>query len=355
MSEPGATAQTGAQTHTQAAAEPGRGTVSILTDLHVPQIDWWAKRLQVLPPPKGHGLRPFFSSAWAMIKAGLGKDVIISANVRNSLAMGFVKRLFGLKRPRLMMVEMRLDDPPPGLRWRLKVALQRFSYATVDLMCVSARRERELYSQRLRVPIERFRFIPWHTNVLQPQRHAATQNVIFSAGRTGRDWPTLAKAVAGLSVPTIVVCSKSDAQRVSFPESVTVLTDIPYERYRELLSSARIVLIPLEPHVYSSGQVVILEAMALGKPVITTRVLGSEDYVEDGVNGLLVEPGDAEQLRAAIEKVLADPELEDRLARNALATVLERHTLDRYVNTIVGLAEQLGAHGTIDATVRAGE
>lgn len=134
--------------------------VSILTDLHVPQIDWWARRMQVLPVPPGKGLRAGLSSAWAMIKLGLRHDVVISANVRNSLALGFVKRLFGLRRPRLMMVEMRLDDPPPGWRWRLKVALQRFSYATVDLMCVSARREQEQYSQRLRVPLQRTRFIP---------------------------------------------------------------------------------------------------------------------------------------------------------------------------------------------------
>lgn len=328
--------------------ERSRAAVSIATDLHVPQIDWWAKRIHVLPVLKGTGLRGFLSSAWATIKAGLRHDVFISANVRNSLALGFVKRLFGLRRPRLMMVEMRLDDPPPGLRWRVKVALQRFSYATVDLMCVSAQKEREQYSQRLRVPLQRLRFIPWHTNVLQPQRHPATENVLFSAGRTGRDWQTLARAVAGLATRCVVVCPKSDAAKVAFPPEVTVLTDVPYARYRELLTAARIVLIPLEPHVYSSGQVVILEAMALGKPVITSRVLGSEDYIEDGVNGLLVTPGDAQELRAAIDKVLSNPALEESLARNALATVLERHTLDKYVTTIAGLAEELGTQGAVD-------
>ena len=66
------------------------------------------------------------------------------------------------------------------------------------------------------------------------------------------------------------------------------------------------VLVPLEAHVYSSGQVVILEAMALGKPVITSRVLGTEDYVVDGVDGLLVPPADAEALRQAMLAFLND-------------------------------------------------
>lgn len=324
-----------------------RSAVSIVTDLHVPQIDWWAKRMHVLPVPRGEGLRAGLQSAWDTIRNGLRHDVVISANVRNSLAMGFIKRLFGLRRPRLMMVEMRLDDPPPGLRWRLKVALQRFSYATVDLMCVSARKERVQYAERLRVPVERLRFIPWHTNVLAPRRVPATENVIFSAGRTGRDWHTLAQAVAGLKTPTVVVCHQRDARKVSFPAGVTVLTDIPYTRYRELLSAARIVLIPLESHVYSSGQVVILEAMALGKPVITSRVLGSEDYIEDGVDGLLVMPGDPVELRTAIDKVLSNPAFEESLGQNAVATVLKRHTLDKYVGTLLELAEQLGSRGEV--------
>lgn len=334
------------RTRAQTAPVPDRAPVSILTDLHVPQIDWWDKRMHVLPVP-GEGWRAFFSGAWATIKMGLRHDVVISANVRNSLAMGFVKRLFGLRRPRLMMVEMRLDDPPPGLRWRLKVALQRFSYAKVDLMCVSARKEQQQYAQRLAVPVERLRFIPWHTNVLQPRHHPSTENVIFSAGRTGRDWHTLARAVEGLATPVVVVCSKSDAAKVSFPPGVTVLTDIPYARYRELLQSARLVLIPLEPHVYSSGQVVILEAMALGKPVITSRALGSEDYIDDGVDGLLVAPGNHQELRAAIDRVLNNPALERAMGHHAVATVLKRHTLDKYVTTLVGLAEQLGRHEQI--------
>lgn len=322
---------------------PELPAVSLVTDLHVPQLAWWSRRVRVLPAPHGTGFRAAIASAWGIVRAGFRCDVVISANIRNALAIGLFKRLFGLNRPRLMMVEMRLDDPPPGLRWRLKVALQRFGYSKVDLMCVSARREREQYAERLRVPIERFRFIPWHTNVLDPRLIPPSDNVIFSAGRTGRDWRTLAMALRGLDIPTTIVCHRSDAEAISFPEGVTVLTDIPYSQYRELLTRARIVLIPLEAHVYSSGQVVILEAMAMGKPVIATRVLGSEDYVEDGVNGLLVSPGAPDELRGAIDKILSDPALEASLGRNAVATVLKNHTLDRYARTIIDLAEDIGA------------
>ena len=314
-----------------------------MTDLRVTQVPWWSEKLSVLAAPTLRGAMASVDVAWRTIRDARRFDAFICANVRNALVLALFKRLTFRTRPVLIMTEMRLDDPRPGLVWRLKVALQRFAFTAVDAMCVSARREAALYSERLHVPLERFRFIPWHTNVLEPRMHKATSVYAFAAGRTGRDWVTLAKAARGLSVPITVVCSKRDADAVSFPDNVTVLTDIPYARYRELLEGAAAVLVPLEAHVYSSGQVVILEAMALGKPVITARVLGTEDYIIDDVDGLLVPPGDAGALREAITRVLSVPGLADQLGQAALDKVLRTHTLDQYVRTIVGIAEELSA------------
>src|SRR5437764_13453456 len=54
---------------------------------------------------------------------------------------------------------------------------------------------------------------------------------------------------------------------------------------------------------------VILEAHAAGKAVISTRVTGVVDVVEDGVSGLLVRPGDVAELAEAMLQLLANPEL----------------------------------------------
>lgn len=59
------------------------------------------------------------------------------------------------------------------------------------------------------------------------------------------------------------------------------------------------------------------EAMAYGRPVVATAVGGLVDAVEDGVTGLLVPPRDPTALRAALERLLADPELRGRLGRAA--------------------------------------
>jgi glycosyltransferase involved in cell wall biosynthesis len=59
--------------------------------------------------------------------------------------------------------------------------------------------------------------------------------------------------------------------------------------------------------------VAVREAMAWGRPVVASSVGGLTDAVEDGVTGLLVPPGDVPALRAAVERLLGDRELRERL------------------------------------------
>jgi glycosyltransferase involved in cell wall biosynthesis len=65
---------------------------------------------------------------------------------------------------------------------------------------------------------------------------------------------------------------------------------------------------------------VVVEAFCRGRGVIGSRVGGIPDLVDDGVNGLLVEPGDVEALANALERVLRDRDLAERLGHAAHAS-----------------------------------
>lgn len=65
----------------------------------------------------------------------------------------------------------------------------------------------------------------------------------------------------------------------------------------------------------------LVEALAVGTPVIATRVGGVAEIVEDGANGLLAEPDDAAGLAARIDELFADDELRQRLAAAAAPSV----------------------------------
>ncbi len=67
----------------------------------------------------------------------------------------------------------------------------------------------------------------------------------------------------------------------------------------------------------------VVEALAVGTPVIATRTGGVAEVLEDGVNGLLVEPGDVDALTAAIDRFFLDPALAAVLTENAVESVAD--------------------------------
>jgi glycosyltransferase involved in cell wall biosynthesis len=69
---------------------------------------------------------------------------------------------------------------------------------------------------------------------------------------------------------------------------------------------------------------VLAEAMAMGVPVVSTRISGIPELIDNGVNGLLVESRDPEALANALQRVLTDAALRARLAEAGRLRICER-------------------------------
>jgi glycosyltransferase involved in cell wall biosynthesis len=80
----------------------------------------------------------------------------------------------------------------------------------------------------------------------------------------------------------------------------------------------------------------VVEALAMGTPVVATRVGGVPEVVRDGENGLLVDPGDVAELGGALQRILGDEGLRSRVAANAAPSVA-RYSAD----AIYGRLEQI--------------
>lgn len=81
----------------------------------------------------------------------------------------------------------------------------------------------------------------------------------------------------------------------------------------------------------------VLEAMALGVPVVAARAGGPLDIIEDGAHGLLATPGDAAALAAAMRRLLDDPLLRRRLADAGRRRFVDRFTADRMARETVAV------------------
>jgi glycosyltransferase involved in cell wall biosynthesis len=95
-----------------------------------------------------------------------------------------------------------------------------------------------------------------------------------------------------------------------------------------LLQNAAFVVAPTR--TWEGMPVVVLEALACGRPVIGTRVGGIVDLITDDQNGLLVKPDDDEDLAVALKQLMSDPARCERLSRGALESI------GRYDWSIVG-------------------
>jgi colanic acid/amylovoran biosynthesis glycosyltransferase len=77
--------------------------------------------------------------------------------------------------------------------------------------------------------------------------------------------------------------------------------------------------------------------MAMGLAVVCSHTSGQTDTVIDEVNGILVVPGDAGALRAAIERLLRDRRLADRLGTNGRAWVVDHADVERYAQQLAAI------------------
>lgn len=111
--------------------------------------------------------------------------------------------------------------------------------------------------------------------------------------------------------PLVLIGAQWPDSPTEFPPNVTVLHSWPHDAVME---AWRRCVIGLVPSVWPEPSgTVLIEAMAVGRPVIASRVGGMVDIVEDGKTGLLVAPNDARALAEAMRTLLAQPELRERL------------------------------------------
>lgn len=86
---------------------------------------------------------------------------------------------------------------------------------------------------------------------------------------------------------------------------------------------------------------VLLEAMSCGKPVIASRIGGNTSVITDGDNGLLIEPGNVEQLIEKVQMIIRDGRLANRLSSSARKTISNHFSADQMIDGTLSLMEKV--------------
>jgi glycosyltransferase involved in cell wall biosynthesis len=86
---------------------------------------------------------------------------------------------------------------------------------------------------------------------------------------------------------------------------------------------------------------VVIEAMAMGRPIIAPNHGGAAEMIESNATGLLFDPGDAQSLAQAIEKLYSSPSLCIKLGQNARSAVVKSFAIEDHVKRIQAIYEEL--------------
>lgn len=229
------------------------------------------------------------------------------------------------------MQNLMRSNKKPVIAWLFNVGtcssgirrqLAKASLQYIDRFVVHTRREIEIYSEWLELPKERFQFFPYQApdfEILYPEE--TVNPFIASLGTAHRDFPTLFKAVKQLNLPTVVATGTNALDGIEVPHQVQTPFGISKSECIKLAQQSRLNIIPLQPkeNVTAAGQVTIVEAMQMGRPLIVTNCYGADDYIIHGETGWLVEPNSVESMTEAIERLWNDQELCRYLGENAFA------------------------------------
>lgn len=119
-------------------------------------------------------------------------------------------------------------------------------------------------------------------------------------------------------------------------EKIHLIGAIPHDQIPDWLKEKDIFVLPCkrDKHGDMDGiPVVLMEAMAIGVPVISSKISGIPELVEDGISGLLIDENNAEALSGSIIKILTDKHLRVTVIKNAIKKVKNEFDLSK--NTIL--------------------
>jgi glycosyltransferase involved in cell wall biosynthesis len=156
----------------------------------------------------------------------------------------------------------------------------------------------------------------------------------------------LAYAVEGSEVSVKVSGRSFNLAGIALPKNMETTGWLSYRDLQDYLYETQFYVVPLQPIAHAGGDSSVLHAMSFAKAVVATRAPSTETYIQHGVTGLLVEPGDVAGMRQAILHLWQNPDEARRMGQAARRRFEENHTIEQLAQRIYGIAQEVyQAHG----------
>lgn len=190
---------------------------------------------------------------------------------------------------------------------------------------------------------DKYEFIPLPADGRFDLCRPSPGDYIFAGGGAERDFRSLIEAVRGLDVQVKIVTVSPETLGYTgeLPGNCHVHWRMPLQDFLELMAGSLFVVVPLEKGcLRSHGQTTVVQALRLGKAVVTTKNASVDDYVVDGREGILISPGNVIGYRQAIVELWESPKMRESLERHAQTKALDL-TYEVFSRRLILLCQEL--------------
>jgi glycosyltransferase involved in cell wall biosynthesis len=311
-------------------------------NLERPGAPSWARGADVAANRLVYGLGGYggdVASLLASLRTINASDVVFSTVDTVGIPLVLMKRA-GLMRAPLVYTAVGLPERLVQLRGRRMRALYADAFRRVRTIVAYAKSEVAWLRAWLEPRAPRMEFVPLGVDVdaFRPIDVPPEVDVLSIGADPRRDFGLLVTIATRRPELTFrIVASAEHARSLSdVPPNVVVETHLPLVDVRERLARARVVALPVRDNSYSGATTVLLQSMAMGKPVVVSRTEAIVDGygLEDGINCRFVAPGDAQELERVLLDTLAGADAARSLGVRARETVERNLSWERYTNAL---------------------
>lgn len=264
-------------------------------------------------------------------------DYIISWQDLMGLFYAGLKQLRNEEWPRLFITKTLLSERKnPVIAFIRKIFFLKMLYGADIIGCGTKSLVKKLRDE-YHLPEAKLVYLPYFYRAkdnFTKQEIMQTDVGVFAMGMSNRDYSTLLKAAEQINHKFAIVAPKFSFTGLTIPSNVELYHNLYGIEASRLMRRAMMVVITLKSTNFPAGETVLFEAMTYAKPVIITRSITSEEYVRDGVDGLLIDKGDVNGLIKAIRFFLEDSKRAEKVGKAGRNSVNKSYTIEIFTQNV---------------------
>jgi len=272
--------------------------------------------------------------------ARAGSAAIVATNFQVGAVTAALARCLRGARPQVVALNAIIRDRGTAQTWMRAWIYKTASgsgrlYLTVNSDENAVRYQRQFGFDKQRTSVVND---PWAPHYPVEEISDSGTESVFCGGEAGRDWETfLAVARRHPAIRFVGVAMRNDWTHTEpLPPNVDMRFDLPEETFYECVGRARLVLLPLKGSA-TSGLIVLLRSILMGRLVLATRTPATEGYYPSGRSDLLVAPGDPGALSALVDRYWEDAAARRDAAAAVKAHILEHRSPESYLDAIAAI------------------